>query len=110
MSDTTRTEQPGGATVPGDTPSEVPADNRDPGNEMPMPDGDTTPVPDTTSPTPAPTEVPQTGGSFTGPTKDQSEIDADTIQNGSLGNAVAMNAGTLDDTSSTEEALKRATE
>ena len=104
------TNAPGGATMPGNTPAEVPADNRDPGNEIPMPDGDTTPTPDTTSPTPTPTEVPKTGGAFSGDARDGDEIDADTIQNGSLGNAVAMNAGTLDGTSSTEAALKRATE
>ena len=103
------TSRPGGATVPGNAPAEVPADNRDQGNEMPMPDGDTTPTPDTTSPTPAPSEVPRTGGAFTGDPRDQDEIDADTIQNGGLGNALRMNAGALDGTSSTEAALKRAT-
>ena len=95
----------GGATVPGNTPAEVPADNRDPGTEVPMPDGDTTPTPDTTSPTPAPTEVPQTGGSFTGAPNDQSEIDADTLQNGGLGNA--MNLDDMSTASSTEKALRK---
>lgn len=101
------TTNPDGATVPGQTPAEVPADNRDPGTEIPMPDGDRTPTPDTTSPTPAPTEVPKTGGaSASGQT--QSQIDADTIQNGGLGQALTADEASA--TSSTEEALKRATE
>ena len=98
----------GGASIPGNSPAEVPADNRDPGTEVPMPDGDTTPTPDTTSPTPTPSEVPQTGGSFTKAPNDQSEIDADTIENGGIGNAVTMND--MASTSSTEEAMQRATD
>ena len=108
----------GGEAKPDDTPAEMPADNRDAGNEMPapdgdtapMPEGDTAPVPDTVSPTPTPTEIPQTGGSFTGHPADQSEIDADTIQNGGLGTAMKINAGAMEGESSTETALKRATE
>ena len=94
----------GGATVPGNTPAEVPADNRDPGNEVPMPDGDTTPTPDTTSPTPAPTEVPKTAGAFSGDANDQSEIDADTIQNGGLGNAMTLDS--MHGATETEQRLK----
>lgn len=101
------TNPDGGASIPADSPAEVPADNRDPGTEVPMPDGDTAPTPDTISPTPAPTEVPQTGGSFTGGGPDQGEIDADTIQNGGLGRV--MTSDSASPTSSTEEALKRAT-
>ena len=97
-----------GPDIPGNTPAEVPADNRDPGNEIPMPDGDTQPLPDTTSPTPAPTEVPQTGGSFTGSASDQDEIDADTVQNGGIGNALNMNAGAIGEESATEAAMARA--
>ena len=108
--------------VPGKGPAELPPGQRDPGNEvpmpdgdtMPMPDGDTVPVPDTTSPTPAPTELPRTGGAFTGDAftgdaREGDEIDADTRQNGGIGNALNMSAGALGGESSTEAALKRAT-
>ena len=96
---------PGGARVPRKTPAEVPADNRDPGVERPMPGGDTVPAPDTTSPTPAPTEIPQTG------TGGPDTLSADAIAsnergNGSIGTAMALEVG--DDASSTESALARA--
>ena len=95
-----------GATVPGQSPAEAPADNRDPGTEIPMPDGDTTSTPETPSPTPAPTEIPKTAGASTSGT-DQGGIDADTIQNGGLGQALTADEASA--TSSTETALKRST-
>ena len=99
---------PGGATVPGSTPAEVPADNRDPGNESPRPDGDTVPAPGTTTPDPTPTEIPRKPATFSGSAEDGDEIDADTRQNRGVGNALDMNAGAMGGESETEAALKRA--
>lgn len=107
MTDPTTPGGPGGATVPDNSPAEVPADNRDPGNEAPRPDGDTVPAPDTTSPEPAPTEIPRDAGTFSGRADDGDEIDADTMQNEGIGNALNMNSGALGGPSETEAALKR---
>ena len=109
----------GGATVPGGTPAEVPADNRDAGNEMPSPGGDTMPTPDTTptapdtpepeqpSPTPAPSEVPKVGGAGMEPRMDNESIASNERGNSSLGSAIDL---AMDDqTSSTEDALRRST-
>lgn len=112
----------GGARVPGGTPAEVPADNRDPGNETPMPDGDTNPMPggdtvpapDTPAPTPAPTEVPQQG-QRQGLTRNMDaplssgeiadDIASNARGNDGLGNALGLE---MDGTSSsTEDAMAR---
>ena len=115
------TTMDGGARVPGSTPAEVPADNRDAGNELPSPGGDTMPTPETTptapdtpspeqpSPTPAPSEVPKVGGGGerTGmePRMDGESIASNERGNGSLGTALGL---AMDDsTSSTEAAIQR---
>ena len=102
----------GGSRVPGETPAEVPADNRDPGNETPMPGGDDAPMPggdtvttpDAPSPTPAPTEVPQVGSG--GPPLSSEDIASDVRGNGGLGAAMGLEMS--DATSSTEDAMARA--
>lgn len=113
----------GGARVPGETPAEVPADNRDPGNETPMPDGDTNPMPggdtapapDVPMPTPAPTEVPQMGqrqGLTSGTDAPLSsgevadDIASNTRGNDGLGSALGLEMGG-GGTSSTEDAMAR---
>ena len=109
----------GGATVPGGSPAEVPADNRDAGDELPSPGGDTMPTPATTpaapdtpnpeqpSPTPAPSEVPQTGGAATEPRMDSESIASNERGNGSLGTTIDL---AMDDrSSSAEDALRRST-
>ena len=107
----------GGARVPGNSPAEVPADNRDPGTEIqtpdgdnaPAPGGDTVPTPDTTSPTPAPTEVPQTGrGGANESLGNPDTIASNTRGNSGLGNVVNMHNEPGEN--STEAAMKRATE
>ena len=109
----------GGARVPGSTPAEVPADNRDAGNELPSPGGDTMPTPETTpaapdtpspeqpSPTPAPSDVPKVGGAGVEPTMSDEAIASNERGNGSLG--TAMDLAMDDQGSSTEAALRRAT-
>ena len=109
----------GGARVPGGTPAEVPADNRDPGNELPDPGGDTVPMPETTptapdtpspeqpSPTPSPSEVPQVGGAAMEPRMDDEAIASNERGNASLGTALDLSMN--EPTSSTEAALQRST-
>lgn len=103
----------GGARVPGGTPAEVPADNRDAGDELPSPGGDTMPTPDSTptapdAPTPTPSETPKMGVDPRADRLSPEEIASNERGNDSLGTAIDLEIGGSE--SSTEAALKRATE